>query len=309
MSDQTILDEFMKRAKAEGLYINHVQITRGKELTAYYDRMLRLRLPVYSISKGFSSCAAGIAEGEGLINLDEKLVDIFPEYVPADANEYLKEINLKHCLTMSAGQNGRLFTSESPESRKVKDWIAHFFNAGFVHKPGTFWQYSNFNTYMVTCAIEKRCGTNLLEYLRTRLFEPIGIGNPEWRMDPMGHTKSGSGIILDIDEITRFGRLLLGYGNFEGRQIVPEDYMRRASSFQIDNSCVQGPDNIKYGGYGYGYQFLLNPDDDGYRSEGAYGQFAIAIPSADLVIAVMAMDERQRRIGTLVFEMLVDQLK
>ena len=103
MSDQTILDEFMKKAKSEGLYINHVQIHRGKDLTAYYDRMLRLRLPVYSISKGFSSCAAGIAEAEGLINLDEKLVDIFPEYIPTDANEYLKEINLKHCLTMSAG--------------------------------------------------------------------------------------------------------------------------------------------------------------------------------------------------------------
>lgn len=308
MTDKTLVEEFVKKTKAEDLCVNHVQIHRGNDLTAFYDRLPRLRQRVFSISKGFTSCAAGIACSDGLIKLDEKLVDIFPEYAPENANSFLNEITIENCLTMSAGQNGRLFMSDTPESRKVKDWISYFFNAGFVHRPGTYWEYSNFNTYIVGCAIERRSGVNLLEYLRERLFEAIGIGNPEWGMCPMGHTAAGSGLLLDIDEMSSYGKLLLGMGKFDGEQLVPEDYMRRATSFQIDNSSLKAPDNIKYSGYGYGYQFLLDPDDDGYRSEGAYGQFVIAIPSKDAVVSVMSMDGKPRRIGTLVFEMLVDQL-
>lgn len=307
-TDQIIVDDFIKKTKSEGLCINHVQIHRGDRLTATYDRLNRLRLPVYSISKGFTSCAFGIAEREGLVRLDEKLVDIFPEYVPPRASENLSEITLEHCLTMSAGQEGRLFMSDTPENRTIKDWIDYFFNSKFVHKPGTFWEYSNFNTYMVGCAIERRAGVNLLEYLRDRLFEPIGIGNPEWRMCPKGHVKAGDGLLLNIDELAAYGRLLLGFGRFADRQIVPEDYMRRASSFQIDNSSLMADDNRVYSGYGYGYQFLLDPKDDGYRSEGAYGQFAIAIPSKETVIAVMSLEGIQRRVGTLVFEMIVDRI-
>ena len=308
MTDQSLVDDFIRKACSEKLCVNHVQIHRGNDLTAQYDRLQRLRLPVYSISKGVTSCAAGIAEAENLIDLNEKIVDIFPEYVPDDAGEYLKEVTLKHCLTMSAGQSGRLFMNDSYESHTVKDWVGYFFNSDFVNKPGTKWEYCNFNTLIVSCAIEKRSGTTLLEYLRDRYFEPLGIGNPEWRTIPTGQTNAGGGLLLNIDDLSRYAKLLLGFGSFMGRQIVPSDYMRRASSFQIDNSSLMTDDNRKYSGYGYGYQFLLDPDDDGYRSEGAYGQFAIAIPSKETVISVMSLEGNQRRVGTLVFEMLVDRV-
>ena len=96
-------------------------------------------------------------------------------------------------------------------------------------KPGTEWLYSNFNTYMISCAIEKRAGVNLLEYLKS-LFEPLGIGNPDWTLCPKGHVHAANGLYVNIDEFTRYGQMILHKGNYNGKQLVPESYMKMATS-------------------------------------------------------------------------------
>lgn len=309
MNDQLLLQDFVIDVFRENLNMNYAQIRRGSHITAEFMRLpVKTRLNTWSASKGFVSCAAGIALEEGLIDLHEKVVDIFPEYVPELPGEFLPQITLEHLLTMTSGLSTSLFFCDWPERYIVYDWIDHFFHAGFDKRPGSEWRYSNFNTYILSCAIEKRAGVNLLEYLRYRLFEPIGIGNPDWTLCPKGHVHAANGLYLTIDELANYGEMICHYGSFRGRQIIPESYMRYAASNLVDNSACRSAENASYAGYGYGYQFIMNPDGRSFRSEGNYGQFCVVLPEADATVVVMSLEGRYTRIGELLWKDVIDRI-
>ncbi len=309
MTDIELLGRFISHVKEEGLCVNYAQIHRGSELTAEYSRLpFKTRLNVWSVSKGVVSCAAGIAIGEGLISLDERICDIFPEYVPAEPGEYLPRITVRNMLTMTSGLADPLFMGDGDEKYTVEDWIGHFFNARFDKEPGTSWLYSNFHTYIVSCAIERRAGMNLLEYLRPRLFKKIDIGNPEWTLCPRGHVYAANGLYLTIDELSRFGEMVTGYGEYRGRRVVPEAYLREATENLVDNSTGAEPANETFQGKGYGYQFVQNPGNRSWRSEGNYGQFCVMIPEGRTVVTVMSLDGDYNRIGTLLWQDIIGEL-
>lgn len=302
-NDCLLMENFLKRIEEERLGVNFIQIHREGELTAEFARMRKCRLPSWSLAKGFTSCGVGLALEEGLLSLDERVVDIFPEEVGRDTDENLKKVTLWHLLTMTSGLEKPLFFGDERECKETKDWIHHFFQAKFTHEPGTSWLYSNFNTYMAACAVEKRAGMNLFDYMKPRFFDRIGWLSPTWTSCPMGHTAAANGLMLDIDELSLYGDVILHYG----KGIVPETYMKEATRVQVDNSVLRQEDNKNFAGYGYGYQFLKNPGD-GFRSEGRYGQQCIALPSRDVVVSVMSFDERARRIGTILFEEVIEAI-
>lgn len=298
------LSEFIIDTLKENLVVAYAQIHQGGELVAEYKRLdSKSRLNMWSLAKGVVSCAAGIAADEGLIALDEKIGDIFPEYMPKEPGPFLPQITLEHLLTMTCGLEKPLFFADSPERCLTEDWIAYFFNASFTHRPGSEWLYSNFNTYMVSCAIERRAGQNLTEYLRHRLFAPIGIHSPDWTVDPKGRCHAANGLYLTIDEVSSYGELIKNFGRFNGRQIVPEAYMRRATSRLVE--CC-GP--VPWENSGYGYQFLLNPEKGSFRSEGRLGQYCLAYPEQDTVITVMSLERNYYRIGHFIWQDIIPRL-
>lgn len=301
---QHALSEFIIHTLTENLVVLYAQIHQNGEKVAEYNRMgSKSRMNLKSIAKGVVSCATGIALDEGLIRLDETIAGIFPEYMPDEPGLNLPKITIEHLLTMTSGLEKPLFYADSAERYQTQDWIRHFFNASFVHEPGTQWMYSNFPTYMVSCAIERRAGVNLLEYLRHRFFEPIGIGSPDWTFCPKGHCHAANGLNLTIDELSRYGELIKNYGRFGDRQIVPEAYMRRATAHLVQNYGKKPWESS-----GYGYQFLMNPEKGSFRSEGRFGQFCLAFPEQDTVISVISMDRNFHRIGDLIWQDLVSKI-
>lgn len=305
-NDKLLLDAFITHAKAENLCINHARIIRDGEVSASYDRIRKNRFPVWSISKGFTSVGTGIALDEGLLSLDEKVVDIFPEYCPENPSEYLDRITIKHLLTMSSGVCGMdAFDSVAAHPSGV-DFLQEFMCADFV-EPGTRWEYSSLSTYIVGRAIAKRSGIDLVDYLKPRLFDKLGIDNPYWAKCPAGFSYAGYGLQLSIDELSKFSQLLLGYGEYNGNRIVSKEYMHEATRKQADNSIMLSGDKRAFWGYGYGYQFILNPKE-GFRSDGMFGQFAIAIPSKGVSVAMMSLDDNTARIGTLLYEEVINNI-
>ena len=139
--DQNLINEFAIKTLKENLNVMYAQIWREGQLTAEYKRMpVKTRLNTWSACKGVVSCAVGIALDEGLIHLDEKIVDIFPEYAPEKAEGYLGDVTLENMLTMTTGLESSLFFCDWPERYTTPDWIRYFFeNAKVVNKPGTQW--------------------------------------------------------------------------------------------------------------------------------------------------------------------------
>lgn len=288
---KALLDLFLEKSKKHHSNIIYTQMYQNGTLETEYRLFpMSTRLNVWSVSKTFVSMAAGIAMREGLISLDEKLYHCFESEFPKDASEYLYQITVRDLLTMSSGQNKALFFCDDKERYHTKDWLKYYFQHGeFIYPPGTRYLYSNFCAYTLSCMIEMKSKEGLLEYTRYRLFEPLDIGNPDWTLCPKGHCMAANGLYLTIEELARFCHMLLNEGNYQGRQIVPEAYVRDACSWQIDSS-EQERERSEYQSYGYGYYVNMAPIQDAYILSGNYGQFCFIYPRLNMVICVMALD-------------------
>lgn len=300
------IETYVRRCHQEGLNVLYAQMRKNGEIAEDYQICPnKTRLNTMSVSKSFVSAGAGIALDEGLISLDEKICDAFPEYVPENASEHLLQTRIRHMLTMTTGLSSSLFFADWPERYQVKDWIAYFFQADFDHPSGERFLYSNFNTYMTSALIEKRAGMNLLNYLRDRLFEPIGIGNPDWTLCPKGHCHAANGLYVTIDELGLFGELLLRKGQWNGKQLISESYLAEATSKQVETTTAPGmPYNESFG---YGYQFWMTPLPDTFLCSGNYGQYCLVMPKKDMVLCVMSFEGNQhKRVRDILLEMAAD---
>ncbi len=292
---------FLERAKVEDLVINYVQIRKQGEIAEEYQRLeSKTRLNTWSVSKSFVSVGVGIAMEEGLFTLEDSICDAFHEYVPKGASKELRSLRVKDLLNMTTGLENALFFADDVKRYQTKDWISYFFHAPFTRMPGEKFLYSNFNTYMLSCLIERKSGQNLLEFLRYRLFEPLDILSPDWTYDPLGHIHAANGLYVTIDELGNFGQMLLNNGTYKKKRIVSAEYLSQAMKNQLSDGVEDAPE------YGYGYQFWGNPDGKTFRADGKFGQYVIVLPEKEAVIAVQSLESKD--VFSLVWEELAEKI-
>lgn len=276
-----LLKEFLDILDEKRKVVNYIKVVQNGETVAEYSRLLtKTRFNIMSASKSFVGVAAGIAMDEGLLSLDDKMCDCFPEYVPDDANENLLAVTARDLITMTAGNDEALFFNDDPERYTTYDWIEYFFRQKFTHKPGERFLYSNFNTYMLSCMIEKKTGENLCRWLTPRLFEPLGIRYPDWTSCPTGHCHAANGLYLTVDEFARFGDMLLHNGVYGGKQLVSADFLKEASRIHVDTGD----------GRRYGYQFWIHPKGHAWWASGRLGHHCIILPEKNAVVTTMGCD-------------------
>ena len=227
-----------------------------------------------SVSKSFTAAAVGVAIADGLFGLDDPVASFFPEF-----DDTTRGMRIRHLLTMSTGHAEDAMSFMGP--RPAGDWIRGFFEVPVVHEPGTRFVYNTGATYLLSAIVQKTTGEKVLDYLQPRLFDPLGIAAPAWLESPEGITTGGYGLSLRTEDIARFGQLYLQDGVWEGRQIVPADWVREASAFQMSNADNPEPDWSQ----GYGFQFW-RCRHNAYRGDGAFGQYCIVMPDQDVVLAI-----------------------
>ena len=292
--------ELVEAAKSEQIVLNYVQVHRGGHITEDWGRLAsKTRLNTWSASKSFISAAVGIAMDEGLVTLEDRLSDAFPEYMPEEPQKSLAELTVRDMLTMTTGLAGPLFFGDDPERYATQDWIAYFFAQDFPHPNGERFLYSNFNTYMLACLLERKAGMPFMEFARPRLLTPIGILSPDWTVCPGGHVHAANGLYITIDELANFGQMLLQGGVFGGRRVVSAEYLREA----VRNQMPPTEKNVKYG-----WQFWLPEDESYFYASGKFGQYCIVLPEKDAVIAVQSLDSREREILPLIEEFVIAEL-
>ena len=233
-----------------------------------------VRHQLFSLSKSFTSTAAGFAVTEGLISLDDPVLSFFPTKAPKEPNDFLKAMKIRHLLSMNTGHETEPHITES------RDWVKGFLAAPPTKEPGTHFLYNSMATYMVSAIITKVTGQTVRDYLMPRLFTPLGIPEPEWDTCPLGISTGGWGLWLNTREISRFGQFLLQKGEYEGKRLLPASWIETASSIHSDNGIGQGSDWNQ----GYGFQFWRCKNGF-YRGDGAFGQFCIVMEAYDMVVA------------------------
>ena len=247
-----------------------------------------------SVSKTFTSMAVGLAISEGFFGLDDKIADIFPEFLPENPDENVMSITVRHLLTMTCGHSTdptRLAWSSEDDWRKV------FLSHPVTHRPGTLYCYNSLGTYMLSAIVQKYTGEKLVDYLYPRLFRPLGINNITWAESAQGINTGGWGLYLKTEDLAKMGQMLLQKGQFNGKQIVPSEWVEEASAAQVP--CVPAGLNSDQAYLmkkvektsdwlrGYGYQ-MWRCRHNAFRADGANGQYIIVILDKNAVIVTTA---------------------
>ncbi len=240
-----------------------------------------VRHGLQSHTKTYAATAVGIAYTEGLLKLDERLIDIFPDESPKDPSENLQKLTVRDVLCMGCGMD------EMP--RPTKDWIRDFLHTPVNHVPGTTYMYNSTGSTMLGAIVRKKTGLGLHEYLTPRLFHKLGIDpdNLRWMCMPDGMEVGGGGLFATTEDNLRLMKLYADGGVWEGERILAEDYVRLATTNQNDSATesINNPeafDNF----LGYGFQIWMCKPNGAYRADGAMGQFTIVLPELDMLIAI-----------------------
>jgi CubicO group peptidase (beta-lactamase class C family) len=265
-----------------------------------------LKHTLYSTSKSFTSTAVGFAVSENLLSVNDRVISFFPEDLQDTISPFLSELTVKDLLMMSAGQDPdptRLVVSRD------SNWVKGFLSTPIVNEPGTKFLYNSLATYMLSAIVQQVTGERIVDYLTPRLFEPLGITGIDWETDSRGINTGGWGLRLKTEDMTKFGQLYLQKGNWNGQQILPEEWVEEATTMKIE----QAPDvseAIKDSSdwlQGYCYQFWCCRHQ-AFRADGAYGQFIIVIPDQDAVVAITAETPDMQGELNLVWEYLLPSM-
>jgi len=253
---------------------------------------------LYSLSKSFTSTAVGLAISEGKMSLDDEVLKYFPEDAPAEPSVNLKAMRVRDLLRMSTGNGAEaLFNPKNV-------WTRAFLAQPVPFKPGTHFLYNSPATYMLSAIVQKVTGMTVLDYLKPRLFAPLGIDGPTWIMSPQGVTAGAYGLSLRTEDIARFGQLYLQKGKWKGKQLVPAQWIEEATARQTSNGSSPNSDWDQ----GYGYQFWRSRHNT-YRGDGAFGQYCMVMPEYDAVVAITSGVRDMQAVMNLVWSKLLPAMK
>jgi CubicO group peptidase (beta-lactamase class C family) len=236
---------------------------------------------LFSASKTFTATAIGLAQAEGLLKVTDRVTSFFPYSLPDTISDYMKGMTIANLLSMSVGQDPVLMTSGNG------NWIRDFFAAAPVYQPGTVFKYNNMATFMLSATVQQVTGKTVFEFLNPRIFTPLDIHGIDWENSPQGINMGATGLRLRTEDMAKFGQLLLQGGMWNGKQLIPKEWVATATSFKIQSN---DPGNTRPKAnndweWGYCYQMWRGRNNT-VRLDGAAGQYVVLIPDHDAVVVM-----------------------
>lgn len=277
------IESFLDAVGKSGLEVHSFMLLRHGRVVAegwWKPYGPELRHIMFSASKSVTALGVGIAADEGRLRLDDRVISFFPEHDTDSVGTAMRALTVRHLLTMSVGQ------AEDPSgaARASSDWVRTFLHAPPVHKPGSVFMYNNMATFMLSAIVQKATGERLFDYLQPRLFQPLGIENVTWDLNPQGITVGMIGARLHTEDLAKLGQLMLQKGRWKGKQLVSAAFVEDAAKFHIGTDNGVAGERTD-GQRGYGYQLWLGSHNS-YRMDGMGGQLSIVLPDHDAVVVL-----------------------
>ena len=265
------LDSLMAFPQTE---IHSVMVLRhGRVISEIYPKPYNPKYghPLFSCSKTFLAAAIGIAINEELMELDDCVIDFFPEIDRNSLDPRAYKITIEDLLTMRSGLKvDWQIRSDSTH------WIRAFLSRPLAFEPGKKFVYDSMNSYVLSAIIQRVTGKQLIEYLKEKVFDEMDIFEAKWEESPEGISTGGWGLYLKPESMAKFGHLLLCQGMWNGKQLIPAEWvdnmMRKHVGISHDNHYCFHMWTCSYKG--------------SVRADGAYGQFIYIVPDKDMVITI-----------------------
>jgi len=259
-----------------------------------------------SVSKSVVGLLVGVAIQQGKIaSVTTPALQFYPEYADLRSPER-DAVTLERLLTMSSGLrwNEAVTTYggfDNDETRLYWDWAPYRYvlSRPFDAVPGAEFNYNGGGTAVLADILARTTGASLREYARASLFEPLGISDWEWVADPYGRPLAFAGLRMRPRDLAKIGRMVLDHGQWQGRQVVPADWV---------NASLR-PHIATGDGLNYGYQWWVGGVDWQGRvltwsaAFGNGGQRLYVVPELDLAVVITAGDYNSRQIGRTVSQL------
>lgn len=231
-----------------------------------------------SVSKSITSALIGIAIDQGLIKSVDDPAYIYCPQLENAKNPVMKTITVKQLLNHTSG----LLGTDSKiwnQWRNSSDWIEYILSRPMTATPGTFFEYSTGNTHLLAAILENVYKKSLLQIAEEQLFSKIGITSASCGTGPEGVCDGGNGFSMTAYDMARFGQLYCNMGKWEGKQIIPESWVKESTKVQARRPST---------GSRYGYQWWIRNYGkngyDGYCAQGFGGEFIFVVPKINLIV-------------------------
>ncbi|MBR3761764.1 MAG: serine hydrolase [Lachnospiraceae bacterium] len=281
VSSEKIL-KFLKTLEKYHFCTHSILMARGKDIfaEAYYAPFHKdFKHRMYSISKSFVAVAVGLAAEDGLLNLDDKFIKYFSEYLNENVNRKMQDMTIREMLTMETSQTGQVdwFHSDTEDRCEV------YFRTAGKRVSGTTFEYDSPGSFMLCAIVEKVTGKPFLEYLKERFLLKGGFGADTYCIGcPGGHSFGDSGVMCTARDLLVFARFVMDGGVIDGVRYMNAEFLTEATRKQVSN----GHDgSVAYNSYGYGYQIWKAPND-GFAFVGMGDQFAICDREKDFIFII-----------------------
>lgn len=290
--------------RAAGLSMHSVIVMRHGQIVAEgyaepFDENTLHRM--YSVSKSFVSIAVGALEAEGRISINDTIDKYFPDYVNESTDPRIAKTKLVDLLRMASP-----FRKGSTYNGKTDmNWTATFFTAPVGKEPGTEYLYDTSATHILGVIVERVTGMTFLEYLKQKALLEIGFSENAWCVKaPEGYAWGGSGVMCTPRDLAAFANLVMNKGVHNGKQLLPAEYIEKATSKQIETAAAEGDSD--YYGKGYGYQIWINPY--GFAFMGMGNQHAYCVPEKDLVFVCTADNQGNSAAAGIIYSLLEEHI-
>ncbi|MBN2258859.1 MAG: serine hydrolase [Anaerolineaceae bacterium] len=318
-SYSSMLDELMTSSNTTALIILQDGTLQHEH---YYNGASQSTLiPAFSVVQSFNSALIGIAIAEGFI---ESVDDPIVEYLPELDGRGLEGVTIRHLLNMSTGI--RYFNEEaiSPFIWMSDDARTYYMPdlrelalkvVPSAEQPGEKFHYNNYHSLLEGMILERTTGVTVSYYLQEKLWKPLGMQYPAtWSVDSKlnAFEKMTSGLNARSIDFARFGQLMLENGDWQGRQLIPESWVRESTrpDAKDERAWMDFTDFKEAGGY-YKYHWWGIRRPDGHYvffAKGSHGQYIYICPKYRIVIVRNGNSEGQVDDWLDVFQQIEDQL-
>ena len=291
------------------LHMHSVLMMRGSDIfcEGYFapfnaDKPHRM----YSVTKSFVSVAIGLCAEDGLIALDDKIADYFPDKIDTPLCENLKGQTIREMLTMTtAGLGASWFSEDDPDRTHL-----YFTDRGERRAPGTVWSYDSAGSQVLSSLVERVTKKSLFDYLNERIFKHIGtFENAKILQTRNGDSWGDSAMICTSRDLALFARFVMNYGVWNGKRLMNEEYLRLATTKQ---ACNKTSPHYQIIHNGYGYQIWIT-EQNAFAFVGMGDQLAVCVPEKDFIFVCTA-DNQGNEFSTEIilralFDIIVDNLQ
>ena len=230
----------------------------------------------FSACKSVTSLAIGMLIDDGVLSLDERIIDIFKDETTPLTRIKLKDLCVEDLLTMRS-----TLTFAEGDSMTEEDWVRSFLASPTKGVVGETFRYNSLNTYMLSAIVTKKKSVTLSEFLKERLFEPLGISDYYWEKCPKGIDKGGWGLYIRPEDFLKIGQLIVNKGMYGDRRIISEEYVNLATARHVN---VQ----VESDRYDYGYQIWVDKYRNSFLFNGMLGQNLIGYKDNGIVVLANA---------------------